>query len=73
MSSRGTSLPLSVRDTSLYTLQVYLTPMIDAPIEIIIGTLFLYDLLGMSIGLRFSIIFLNDFFSQVSLASSVSP
>ena len=62
MSSRGTSLPSSVRDTSLYASQVYLTSMLDAPIEIVIGTLFLYDLLGMSIGSRFSVMFEWFFF-----------
>ena len=40
--------------------------ILDAPIEIVIGTLFLYDLLGMSIGLRSSVIFDLIFFPGVS-------
>ena len=39
--------------------------MLDAPIEIVIGVIFLYDLLGMNIGLKFSIIF-ERFFLGVS-------
>ena len=42
-----------------------LTSKLDAPIEIVIGTMFLYDLLGMNMGLRSSIIF-EHFFSGIS-------
>ena len=40
--------------------------MLDAPIEIVIGAMFLYDLLGKNIGLRSSMIFKRLFFLGVS-------
>ena len=49
----------------LHPTRIFLTSKLDAPIEIVIGTMFLYDLLGTNIGLRSSII-LNDSFSGVS-------
>ena len=44
-----------------------LTSKLDAPIEIVIGTMFLYDLLGMNMGLRSSIIFEHFFFRNLLL------
>ena len=46
----------------LHLTSISLTSKLDAPIEIAIGTIFLYDLLGMNIGLRMSIIFERFFF-----------
>ena len=46
---------------------ISLTSKLDAPIEIAIGAIFLYDLLGMNIGLRFffSIIYERLFFRSL--------
>ena len=41
----------------LHLTSISLTSMLDAPIEIVIGTIFLYDLLGMSTALRASMLF----------------
>ena len=46
----------------LLCLKVYLMLMLDAPMGILIGTFFLYDLLGMKFGLWSPVIFESSFF-----------